>query len=306
MIIIENLTRKQLINIENWIYANARPLEVAKWNMVLGKGTDNEVLSEMLKYQNPDGGFGNSFEPDILLPQSSAIASAEAILTLFDFGIDVRGDWFKKLLDYFVNTRQNFPSYWEYVPQEVERYPHPPWWNYQPDTKFTPNPCAIVAAAMLLYGDTQQKEISCEIAEKCIQLLKSDEFMGDHDIYCLQRLLIALLNAESQLVDKEACKAMERRILAKVSNNPAEWMNYVPQPLDLVDSPNSPWFDLLKNNIHENVKFWLGNLNNEGVWPPNFSWGIDSTEANTATKQWLGYIAVKRVRILKAFGCIME
>lgn len=303
---MDKITKKQLIAIETWIYKNARPLEIAKWNKIWGKCTDNAVLLEMLKYQNSDGGFGNAFEPDILLPQSSAIASAEAILTAFDFGLDISGDWYKRLLNYFVSTTQNTLSYWEFVPKDIENYPHPPWWNYQPDTKFTPNPCAIVAAAMLMYGDTGQKVLGSEIAEKCIALLKSNEFMGDHDTYCMQRLFIALQKIGSELINEEVCKAMERRILSNVSYNPDEWMSYVPQPLDLVDSPDSPWYCLLKNSVPDNVRFWLGNINNEGIWPPNFSWGSDTPVANTATKQWLGYFAIKRVRILKAFSLIEE
>ena len=42
----------------------------------------------------------------------------------------------------------------------------------------------------------------------------------------------------------------------------------------------------------------MNNLNDDGVWNPNFSWGIDSDPARQATKNWMGFMAVRRVKIL--------
>lgn len=299
---MEKLKKHQLIAMEKWIYENARPVEIAKWRLLWNKGSKDEVLKEMLKYQNADGGFGNAFESDMLLPKSSAIASTEAIFTAFNFDLYVTDKWFLDLLNYFIKTKQNTPSYWEAVPKEVEDYPRAPWWNYSPDTEFSPNPCAVVAAAMLLYGNNEQKALGNEIAEKCISLLKSDKAVGDHDIYCIQKLFIALEKTGSALLNEEAYKAMNRRILSNVCLDSKEYMNYVAQPLDFIDSTESPWYNLLKENISINVEFWINNISEEGVWVPNFSWGVDTLESKNATKNWKGYMAVKRVRILKAFG----
>ncbi|ERI93336.1 hypothetical protein HMPREF1982_01760 [Clostridiales bacterium oral taxon 876 str. F0540] len=299
---MEKLKKQQLMEMEKWIYENARPLEMAKWNLLWDKGSKDEVLKEMLKYQNADGGFGNAFESDMLLPKSSAIASTEAIFTSFSFDLDVTDKWFLDLLDYFMKTKQNTPSYWEAVPKEVEDYPRAPWWNYSPDTEFSPNPCAVVAAAMLLYGNNEQKALGNKIAEKCISLLKSDKAIGDHDIYCIQKLFIVLKKTGSELLNEETYKAMNRRILSNVCLKPEEYMNYVAQPLDFIDSPESPWYSLLKENVPMNAEFWINNISEEGVWVPNFSWGVDTPESKNATKNWKGYMAVKRVRILKAFG----
>lgn len=301
---MKKLTKKHLLKIENWIYANARPFEIAKWNLIWDKGSKVQVLEEMLKYQNLDGGFGNGFESDIPIPESSAIASAEAIFTAFNFDLDMKDKWFETLLDYFIYTKQNTPSYWEAIPQIIEEYPRAPWWNYKPDTEFSPNPCAGVAAAMLLSNDNAKQELGKEIAKKCIALVKSDTDMWDHDIYCVQKLFNALKQINSKLLDEEACTKLDNRILSRVSLNPEEYMNYVAQPFDFIDSPKSPWYELLKNYIPMNADFYLNNLNEEGIWIPNFSWGVDTEEANTATRNWKGYMAVKRVKILKSFGYI--
>lgn len=303
---MEKLKKQQFMAMEKWIYENARPLEIAKWNLLWDKGSKDEVIKDMLKYQNADGGFGNAFESDMLLPKSSAIASTEAIFTTFSFDLDVTDKWFLDLLDYFMKTKQKTPSYWEAVPKEVADYPRAPWWNYSPDTEFSPNPCAVVAAAMLLYGNNEQKALGNEIADKCVSLLKSDKAVGDHDIYCIQKLFIALEKTDSALLDEETYKAMSRRILRNVCLKPEEYMNYVAQPLDFIDSTESPWYNLIKEHIPMNIDFWISNINDEGVWTPNFSWGVNTLESRNATKNWKGYMAVKRVRILKNFGAIEE
>lgn len=295
------LNLNQIEKIEQWIYQNARPIEAAKWNRLFNKGSKEDIVAEMLKFQNEDGGFGKGFESDILLPLSAAIPSAEAIFTAYDYELDCSADWFKRLLQYFESTIQTTPSFWECVPKELEDYPHAPWWNYQPDTKFSPNPCAVVASAFILYGSERQKKIGYEIAARCIDFLNSEDFCADHDCYCLQRLFTTLQRINAPLIDEKTVKSMERRISSCVCFDENRWMEYVAQPLDLVNTPESQWYKLVEKGIEKNLSFWINNLNEEGVWMPNFSWGVDSEVSRSATRNWIGYITVKRVKIITAF-----
>lgn len=75
----------------------------------------------------------------------------------------------------------DIPAYWEEAPKEVFEFPHAPWWNYEPCKKFTPNPCAVVASAFILYGNERQKALGEKIALDCFGFLLSDEFCGDQD-----------------------------------------------------------------------------------------------------------------------------
>lgn len=79
---------------------------------------------------------------------------------------------------------------------------------------------------------------------------------------------------------------------------------YWPQPLDLADSPNSYWHSLLANEIPGNLDYWENTLTADGYWPPHFSWCVSTEASRSAIKNWMGYFAVKRVKILKAFGRI--
>lgn len=301
---MEKLKVSQLKNIENHIFNNARDIEKAKWNYLFNNGSKESIVSELIKYQNEDGGFGKGLEADMLLPSSTSIASTEAIFIAYDYELNYKESWFKNLLDYFEKTIEDTPSFWEKVPKEVENFPHAPWWTYAPDTKFTPNPCAVIASAFIKYGDDKQKELGNKIAARCMEFLNSDEECSDHDCYCLQRLFIVLKELNSNLINDVTIRSMERRIVDCLCTDENKWTEYVPQPLDLVTLPYSEWYKLVEHFVEKNFSFWLNTLKEEGYWQPNFSWGVDSEVARKVTETWSCYISVKRARIFKAFGLI--
>ncbi|MTK12027.1 MAG: hypothetical protein F8N39_08050 [Clostridiaceae bacterium] len=301
---MEKLQKAQIESIQKHIFNNARAIEKAKWNYLFNNGSKEAIVSELVKYQNSDGGFGNGLEADILLPTSSSIASTEAIVIAYDYELNCEEPWFKNLLNYFENTIQKTPSFWEKVPKEVEDFSHAPWWIYAADTKFSPNPCAVIASAFIKYGNDGQKSLGYEIAARCIEFLNSNESCDEHDCYCMQRLFIILKELNSTLIDDIAIKSMERIILDCLCTDESKWMEYVPQPLDLVDSPESQWHKLVEPFVGKNLSFWLNTLKADGFWSPNFSWGVDSETSRNVTENWVCYIAVKRVKILKAFDLI--
>lgn len=296
------LTSLQISKMNDWIQKNARPYEKAKWDFLFNCGNKDNILKEMLKYQNTDGGFGDGFEADIILPLSAAIPSAEAIFQAYDFGLDCTAQWFSKLLCYFENSLMDIPSFWEEAPKEFMEYPHAPWWNYKPNTVFSPNPCGVIASALILYGTEKQKEIGYTVAKRCLEFLLSDAFCGDHDSYNLMKLIEVLQYINSPLVTSEIMKAMKRRIAENICYDDSKWNEYHPQPLDFADSPESQWYECVKKGIEHNFQYWLDNLNDNGVWTPNFSWGVDSDISKQVTENWKGYITVRRARIFMRYN----
>jgi hypothetical protein len=301
---MRKLAKTQLKNIDNWIQINARPYDKAKWNYLINRGSKENIVSEMLKYQNSDGGFGNGYEPDILLPLSASIPTAESIFQVYDFELDCTAKWFSKMLGYFENSIQDIPKYWEDTPKEAMDYPHSPWWNYQLCTVFNPNPCAVVASALILYGTDSQKELGLKVAKDCFKFLVSNNFCGDHDSFNIMKLIEKLCSIKSPLVTDDIISSMKRRITENVCYDRNKWNEYNPQPLDFADSPSSMWFNEVKDGIKNNLDFWLDSINDEGVWEPNFSWGIESDVSRQVTKNWKGYIAVRRARIFMNYDVI--
>jgi len=300
------LNKEDLRAIEAWLYAHARPLEIAKWNLLFGKGSQEALVAELVKYQNPDGGFGSGFECDILTPESAAIPSAEAIFIAQDYGLDIPdSDWGKRLLAWLETTAREHPvpAFWEEVPPSAMDYPHAPWWNYSPCTEFSPNPCAVVASALLFSETPSQRALGETVARACIDYIHTDEKYWDHDTLCLQRLCDALRQMSSPLYTKEVAEKMDFRVLRICQMDASKWMTeYCFQPIELAETPDSTWYSLLAEAIPANLDFCERQLRELGHREPNFSWGDGTDIARQVTENWRGYGTVKWVRSLKAFG----
>lgn len=65
-----------------FISKNARPLELAIYRYFFENESNQAVIDELSKFQNADGGFGHALEPDFFNPNSSPIATNDAIITL--------------------------------------------------------------------------------------------------------------------------------------------------------------------------------------------------------------------------------
>lgn len=286
------------------MHANARPYDTAKWDYLFNKGKKDDIVKEMLKYQNADGGMGSGFEADILCPLSAAIPTAEAIFQAYEYDLDCNSQWFGRILNYFESTVQNIPSFWEEIPKEAMDYSHAPWWNYMPCIKFSPNPCAVIASALIRYGTDNQKTLGYNIANDCFKLLLGNDACMEHDTLNIQALVEQLIAIDSPLITDEIITATKKRILENTCFDVSQYNNYYFTPLDYVFSPDSMWYDTVKHGIEQTIDFWLDSINNEGVWTPNFAWGVDNDISNKVTRNWTGYLTVKRAKILLNFNRI--
>ncbi len=301
---MRKLTGKQFEKMDAWMQQRARPIDRAKWNYLFHGGSAEEIAAQILPYQNADGGLGHGFEPDLCLPLSAAIPTAEAIFLAYDYGLDCTASWFGAILAYFEQTVQDIPKYWEDCPRAAMDYPHAPWWTYAPCTVFNPNPCAVVASAFLRYGTVSQRSLGEQIAKDTLAFLTGTEFCGDHDTLNCMALVEQLIAIDSPLITEDVLSAMRRRIIENTCFDPGKWHQYYFCPLDFVSSPDSLWYDTIKTGITANLDFWLDTINADGIWTPNFSWGTDSDIARQVTEQWKGCVTVKRARILANFGLI--
>jgi len=298
------LSKARLARMDAWMRANARPYDLAKWDLLFNGGTKDKLVEEMLKYQNSDGGFGNGFEADILLPDSAPMVSAEAVFLAYEYGLDCTADCFCRLLDYFERTVEDIPRFWQDAPPQIEDYPHGPWWGYSVSTTFSPNPCAVIASALIAHGTQSQQLLGTKVAERCFEFLLGTEPCDEHMCYNLQRLIERLQSIASPLVTSEIVSAMHSRLRDIVCYDETKWREYFPQPLDLADSPNSQWYADVEQGIERNLEFWLEDLSENDVWTPNFSWGVDTAQSRQATQNWKGHMAPKRAKILANFGIL--
>ena len=156
----------------------------------------------------------------------------------------------------------------------------------------------------MLSGTSSQRLLGKKIAEQCVIFIYEDEAFDWFDTISMQRLFNILLDMGSPIITPELISSINSRVVRSVSVNPDKWSGFVAQPLDCVQSPNSYWHNLFAKEVQINLDYWESTLTPDGYWPLNFSWGVDTEAAQSATKSWLGLSVVGRIKILKEFNRI--
>jgi hypothetical protein len=142
------MTDEQIQKTRTFIFKNGRLLERKLWEYFFENGSKQAVLKSLLAYQNPDGGFGNGIEPDLLCPDSTAIGAEYAmhVLDLLDCYepavVDRLVDWIA------VNVDETGAI--AHPPRNLSHYPHQPWWE-RPD----PERVLMLAGTLKKWGIDQ-------------------------------------------------------------------------------------------------------------------------------------------------------
>ena len=157
------LTQSAFDRAARFIALNARPLERAIFQYRFGSGSIQDVIAELGKFQNGDGGFGHGIEPDLQMPLSSPFATTLAFQVFRE--LIAPGDLpiIRDGIKYFERTFDRSIGGWDPVGPRGDEFPHAPWWNYQPvdgrlDQLKQVNPGAEIVGYLHLYSDQADQE----------------------------------------------------------------------------------------------------------------------------------------------------
>lgn len=217
-----------------YILENARPLELAIYKQFFDNESNQAVVDELSKFQNTDGGFGNALEPDFFNPNSSPIATNDAIITLCHVNaLDRDSDIVKGIVRYLasLDSFDEDKKRWLFAIDSNKDYPHAIWWEKKGDGISKFNPSVSLAAFMVCYG--KRAPLYEEITKDAVTYLENSEEISGDDVNCYL-LAYELLTANSinDIVDLDAfkallCKAIEDCICKDISKYGVE---YVPMP----------------------------------------------------------------------------
>lgn len=303
---MKKLDQEILLKIEQNLYRTARPLEIAKWNLMFHNGSKDEIVKELLLYQNADGGFGSGLEIDTVTPESSALCASEAIKLAQDYDLDMNSEWMLKLLEWFEYSATDSPSFWDLVPPSLANYPHMKYLNYRPDIQFTPHVCAIFAPALILYGTPAQRRLGEKILLKCEDFIRTNQPSWHFEIMFLQRMYLDLEKAGYEFDKQLFFHYIEEKVKEDICEDETKWLKFVALPLDLIQSPESPWYDGHEDSVEKNIDYYIDTLRADGTWPYKDSWETSSEPLRKISSNWAGYFAVKKVFLMQKFNAIEE
>ncbi len=104
---MKKLTAEQFAHAQNFLCSQARPLEKAIFELEFEGGSVDGVLSELRKFQNPDGGFGQALEPDVRTPTSSALCTEMGLRYLAERSLPADHPMVKAAVKYLLESFNN-------------------------------------------------------------------------------------------------------------------------------------------------------------------------------------------------------
>lgn len=288
----------------------ARPLEIACVRNLISDGTVNEVIFELEKYQNQDGGFGHGLEPDCWNPFSSGLETCAACQIIRNHQIDEMTDLVQKMMSYLDLSFDDFIMRWHATDPNTNDYPHAPWWEHMDDKKSF-NPSASLAGFVIRYGNpmtpiyTKSKKV---IDEALHYILNNNHVIERHEL----RALIEMMNDIQWLYkDKKSYKnaknIMILRIEDSIEKDESLWFTtYANKPSSLIKSHPSLGSNVFFDRLIKEIGMSFLYQNSENLWDITWQWNGYPEAFMKAKKDWQGILAYEYIKLIIDLGIIIE
>ncbi len=298
-----NLSQVDFQNITRWIYRNARPLDIVRWQYHFENGSGEEVLKVLSVYQNDDGGFGNAVEADSWNPNSSPYSTAIAIWILDEVKLnDKNHPIIQGILKYLENTPDFFDGYWPAVINSNNDYPHAPWWTFTNRTALEEwgyTPTAMLVGFILCYEDNNS-----EFFKKAMEIAKTavDKYLNgvlpngvlyrdicrEGEIDCFYHLLKCIERAKLSHIFKtsELKEALQNQVKKFIEKDTSKWNQYCYKPSAFITSKDSIFYEGNKEIIDVEIDNLLTKRNKDGIWDIVWNWGAYEKEFAISENWW--------------------
>ncbi len=315
MIDTRKLTAEEYQEIRQWIYRNARPIELACWQFHFEHGSKEAVLSALSFYQNEDGGFGHALEPDNWNPNSTIYTTLNAISILkeIDFS-DKHHPILKGILSFLESGVYCSENGWDFNIPSNNDYAHAPWWTFNPEADSIENIGLTAEIAAFIVSNAGEESAYYKKAliftDALLTKLGSSNHYGDMGIrgYCslLDRL------EKSNLSSRFDCSLLKEKLTKlvhdSIERDTANWIHYSVRPSEYIFSPESVFYKDNEDIVLKELDYLLETRPKNGVWGITWSW-FDNNEKYAkefaiSENWWKAKRAVENVKRLEMFGRI--
>lgn len=291
----------------NFIYKNARPLDIARWKCLFENGSKEDVLIALTAYQNEDGGFGNALEPDCWNPNSSPVQTWVATEIIKEINLkDKNHPIIQGILNYLSSGKDFDGHTWSNTVATNNDYPHAPWWNFEPSQETSYNPTASLIGFILKFEDKNSKlfELACVLAKEAYSYFKLHFLMESmHTVSCFVELYECIKESSmNDLLDiGEFSALLHEQIQHVITYDTSKWaVDYVCKPSLFIGTKTSDFYMDNKEICNYECKFILDSQESDGTWGITWSW-IDYPEQwNISKNWWKSNLIIKNIRYIKA------
>lgn len=293
-----------------FMYRNARPLDLARWQYHFENGSQGAVLSALAAYQNEDGGFGYGLEADCSNPHSSPIQTWAATEILREINFTDRSHPMIKGILRYLSSGQDFDRQhrqWRNTVPSNNDHPHAIWWTYKEgEGEFKYNPTACLAGFFLKYGDP-----ACEFYRAALQIAReayrywiaSIPYTEQHVTLCFIRLYEYCLEAGLEITDMgEFRQKLIGQVAHELRSAAGEWdTNYVCMPSNFIKSKGSMFCAANWDLIEKECGFIVRRQLEDGSFEIPWKWWTEYGEFEIARNWWKADFCIRNMAFLKEF-----
>ncbi len=312
---MKKLSKKDFHEIDVWIHRNARELEIAIWNYHFAEGNQETVINALSYYQNDDGGFGNTLEPDSWNPNSSPYTTLRAIniLRKIEF-IEISHPIYQGIIKYLENCEHYSDIGWHFTISTNDDYAHPPWFTYNAETNAVQNIGITAEISTFIVNHLKDNDRLYAVALKNIDhvlnLLSKLEHYGDMGILGYSVLLsgISKEQLEKNYDYKELVQKVRTIVNTSIQRDTTKWVSYGTRPSKYVYSPKSVYYEENKDIIHAELDYLIDTRPKNSVWGIPWSWFENNEkyakEFAISENWWKADCAIAEVKLLSNFDRI--
>ncbi len=295
--------------IEQWMYRNARPVDLARWQYHFESGDHPAVIKALKNYQNTDGGFGYGLEPDCWNHNSSPLQTWAATRILEEISVDSKEEVVSGILKYLGSGDSFENNRWQNNIKSNNDHPHAPWWTYKEDAPCDLgfNPTASLAGFILKHAHRESDVylMAKDIAVEAVTFFLEEDFEDEmHEAACFIQLYEYI--SEAKLTDLVDYQAYEGKLIDYVNRlierDGSKWLNnYICKPSQLFKSPESIFYKGNESVVEIEVQFINDTINDEGVWDITWTWSDYQDEFAVSKNWWKANAVISNLVMLKNY-----
>lgn len=295
---------------KNFVYRNARPLDIARWKYLFENGSQEDVITALSTYQNNDGGFAHALEPDCWNPNSAPIQTWVATEIIREIGLEDKNHPLVKEILRYLSSQVNFDGHTWYntIPTNND-YPHAEWWDYQPVQSLPYNPTASLIGFILKFAvpDESIYTLAAKLAKEAYHYFKQvcpTDSMSTAT--CFVRLYEYLKEASIyDLVDMDEFNTLlHHQIKHMITEDTASWKTeYVCKPSQFITSKKSDFYLANQEVCDFECRFITDTQNEDGTWNINWVWTGYPEEWHISKNWWKSDWIIKNIGFYKEMNC---
>ena len=294
-----------------FMYRNARPLDLARFQFHFENGSQEAVLRALSFYQNEDGGFGHAIEADNWNPNSIPLHSNGANSIIHEIGFtDQNHPMIQKLIGWYVSGACFNGRSWDITVPSNNDYPHAPWWHTDSvSTCHTDyNGTAQIAGFLVRYAPRASEgfRLGMRIATEAVAALDPAALMDMHTCACYLCManLIEAAGAADLLPFDELKQKLHQSVSRLIVKDKTKWGAYVCKPSQFLSSRESEYYAGNAEIAEYECDFISNTQLADGSWDIPWRWEAFPDEWAISKNWWKCQWIIQNLLYLKGFGLL--